>query len=504
MAPSRKLDRVAAGKLSAYNGASGERPSYSWLLPHCGFRTDFVTKTSQTVSTADRALLVGLGWKRKPRFPGMPAGEQGRESLLELVELARSAGAEIAGTVFQMRESADPATLVGRGKLDEIRAEATAHKTPLIIFDSNLSPMQQRNIEEATERRVIDRTQLILDIFAKHARSREGQLQVELAQLNYMLPRLTGKGTSMSRLGGKSGGGGSGGAGGGAGRIGVRGPGEKKLETDRRRIRDRVGKIQKSIEDIRKQRALRREARNAVPLGTIALVGYTNAGKSTLFNALSRAEVLVSSRMFATLDPTIRAIRLPSNRRVLVSDTVGFIRDLPKALLTAFRATLEEVQEASLILHVSDVSNPHHSELDEEVDKILNDLGVADRPKLCVFNKVDRLSEEQRASLIHPHATGADTNSGPVLVSGLTGEGVEELLRRIDAALPVDPVVTLSLRVPLAEGRTLALVHALGRVLHSEVEDSHMLMDAEVPVSIARKLKLSTFAKDGTSSRTRA
>ena len=504
MAPSRKLGRVAAGNLSAYNGDSGERPSYSWLLPHFGFRTEIVTKTSQTVSTADRALLVGLGWKRKPRFPGMPAGEQGRESLLELVELARSAGAEIAGTVFQMRESADPATLVGRGKLDEIRAEATAHKTPLIIFDSNLSPMQQRNIEEATERRVIDRTQLILDIFAKHARSREGQLQVELAQLNYMLPRLTGKGTSMSRLGGKSGGGGSGGAGGGAGRIGVRGPGEKKLETDRRRIRDRVGKIQKSIEDIRKQRALRREARNAVPLGTIALVGYTNAGKSTLFNALSRAEVLVSSRMFATLDPTIRAIRLPSNRRVLVSDTVGFIRDLPKALLTAFRATLEEVQEASLILHVSDVSNPHRSELDEEVDKILNDLGVADRPKLCVFNKVDRLSPEQRASLTHPHAMGADTNAGPVLVSGLTGEGVEELLRRMDAALPVDPVVTLSLRVPLAEGRTLALVHALGRVIHSEVEDSHMLMDAEVPVSIARKLKLSTFAKDGTSSRRRA
>jgi GTP-binding protein HflX len=449
-------------------------------------------------------LLVGLGWKRAPRFPGMPAGEQGRESLLELVELARSAGAEIAGTVFQVRESADPATLVGRGKLDEIRAEATAHKAPLIIFDSNLSPMQQRNIEAATERRVIDRTQLILDIFARHARSREGQLQVELAQLNYMLPRLTGKGTSMSRLGGKSGGGGSGGAGGGAGRIGVRGPGEKKLETDRRRIRDRVGKIQKSIEDIRKQRALRREARNAVPLGTIALVGYTNAGKSTLFNVLSRAEVLVSSRMFATLDPTIRAVRLPSNRRVLVSDTVGFIRDLPKGLLTAFRATLEEVQEAALILHVSDVSNPHHAELDEEVDKILNDLGVADRPKLHVFNKVDRLMPEQRALLNHRNAKGARTNGGPVLVSGLTGEGVEELLRRMDAALPVDPVVTLSLRLPLAEGRTLALVHALGRVLHSEVEDSHMLLDAEVPVSIARKLKLSSFANDGTSRLARA
>src|SRR5271154_1744451 len=237
----------------------------------------------------------------------MPAGEQGRESLLELVELATSAGAAIVSTVFQVRDSPDPATLVGRGKLDEIRAEATAHQSPLIIFDSNLSPVQQRNIEEATECRVIDRTQLILDIFARHARSREGQLQVELAQLDYMLPRLSGRGVAMSRLGGKSGGGGGGGAGGGAGRIGVRGPGEKKLETDRRRIRDRISKIKKSIDEVRQQRALRREARNAVPLGTVTLVGYTNAGKSTLFNALSRAEVLVSSRMFATLDPTVRA-----------------------------------------------------------------------------------------------------------------------------------------------------------------------------------------------------
>src|SRR3982075_3107389 len=394
-------------------------------------------KATHKVSTAERALLVGVGWKRAPRFPGMPAGEQGRESLTELIELARSAGAEIAGTVFQMRDTADPATLVGRGKLDEIRAEATAHKAPLIIFDSNLSPVQQRNIEEATERRVIDRTQLILDIFARHARSREGQLQVELAQLNYMLPRLTGKGAAMSRLGGKSGAG-------GAGRSGVRGPGEKKLETDRRRIRDRVRKIQTSIEDVRKQRALRREARNAVPLGTIALVGYTNAGKSTLFNALSRAEVLVSSRMFAPLDPTIRAIRLPSNRRVLVSDTVGFIRDLPKGLLTPFRATLEEVQEAALILHVSDISNAHHDELDEEVHKILEELGVVDRQILRVLNKVDRLKAEERENL--KASPNGRSDEGPVLVSALTGEGLDELLRRIDVALPTDPLISLSLR----------------------------------------------------------
>ncbi len=424
----------------------------------------------------------------------MAAGEQGRESLLELVELAGSAGAEIAGTVFQLRDAADPATLVGRGKLDEIRAEATAHKAPLIIFDSNLSPVQQRNIEQATERRVIDRTQLILDIFARHARSREGQLQVELAQLNYMLPRLTGKGIAMSRLGGKSGGG-------GAGRIGVRGPGEKKLETDRRRIRERVRKIELSIDEVRKQRALRREARNAVPLGTIALVGYTNAGKSTLFNALSRAEVLVSSKMFATLDPTIRALRLPSNRRVLVSDTVGFIRDLPKGLLTAFRATLEEVQEAALILHVSDVSNPHHNELDEEVDKILRELGVDDRPRLRVLNKMDRLTPEDR----HAVASGAGKSVGacgaPVLVSALTGEGIEELVQRMDAEMPTDPVVKISIRLPLAEGRTLAMIHALGRVLHSEIDDSHMRLDAEVPASIAKRLRLKEFAVEETFSR---
>src|SRR5947199_10026070 len=341
----------------------------------------------------ERVFLVGLDYRKRSRDAGkaLPGAAQAardtsaksrpssepqftaEESLSELRDLAISAGAEIIGEILQHRDRPDPATLIGRGKLEEIAGAAASTNADLLLFDHDLSPSQQRNIEKEVDARVIDRTQLILDIFARHARSREGQLQVELAQLDYLLPRLTGKGTAMSRLGGKSGGGGAGGAGGGAGRIGVRGPGEKKLETDRRRIRDRVRKIEISIDDVRKQRALRREARNAVPLGTIALVGYTNAGKSTLFNALSRAEVLVSSRMFATLDPTIRALRLPSNRRVLVSDTVGFIRDLPKGLLTAFRATLEEVQEAALILHVSDVSNPHHDELDEEVDKILRE-----------------------------------------------------------------------------------------------------------------------------------
>lgn len=452
-----------------------------------------MTKTqAHKVSAAERAVLVGVGWKRVRRVPGMPTGEHGRESLEELVELARSAGAEIAATIFQLRDAPDPATLVGRGKLDEIRAETNAHDAALVIFDCNLSPVQQRNIEEITECRVIDRTQLILDIFARHARSREGQLQVELAQLNYLLPRLTGKGSAMSRLGGKGGGG-------AAGRIGVRGPGEKKLETDRRRIRDRVSKIQAAIDNVRKQRALRREARNSVPLGTIALVGYTNAGKSTLFNALSRAEVLVSSRMFATLDPTIRALRLPSHRRVLVSDTVGFIRDLPKGLLTAFRATLEEVQEAALILHVSDVSSPQHDELDEEVCKILKELSVSDRPILRVLNKVDRLSPEERKAITRSTACAGTDDDGAILVSGLTGEGIEDLLRRMDLEMPTDPVVALSLRVPLTEGRTLALIHALGRVLQSKIQNSDMVLRAEVPQSIANRMRLNEYAEKGTS-----
>ncbi|HEY2119616.1 MAG TPA: GTPase HflX [Candidatus Acidoferrum sp.] len=452
-------------------------------------------------SFAERVLLVGVGWKRAARFPGAPTGEAGRESLEELEELAKSAGADIVGSMFQIRDAADPATLVGKGKLDEIRAEANARNAPLIIFDSELTPMQQRNIEKATDRRVVDRTQLILDIFAKHARSREGQLQVELAQLNYLLPRLTGKGAEMSRLGGKSGGGGSGGAGGGAGRIGVRGPGEKKLETDRRRIRDRVSRIKESIEEVRQQRALRREARNAVPLGTVTLVGYTNAGKSTLFNALSRAEVLVSSRMFATLDPTVRAVRLPSNRRILISDTVGFIRALPKGLITAFRATLEEVQEAALLLQVNDISSLHHDELDREVEKILEELGVMGRPRLRVFNKVDQLTPEQREQFEAAWGRCAGKEEPPVFVSALTGEGIDELLRRIEKAIPIDPIVKLSLHMPLSEGRTLALIHALGRVMKSQASDTHIDMLAEVPENVARRLKLNDFVLKETSRR---
>ncbi len=426
-------------------------------------------KTAHSVDHRERVLLVGVGVRKPSRLPGGEAGAAERESLVELEELARSAGATVAGSMLQMRNGLDPATLIGRGKLEEVKVEARLRHAPLIIVDHNLTPVQLRNMERVTECRVIDRTQLILDIFARHARSREGQLQVELAQLNYLLPRLTGRGTELSRLGGG---------------IGTRGPGEQKLETDRRRIRDRVGKIQQAIETVRRQRATRRRMRQAVPLGMVALVGYTNAGKSTLFNALTHATVLTSPKMFATLDPTVRAVRLPSRRRVLLSDTVGFLRDLPPGLIAAFRATLEEVQEAALIVQVTDVSNPGHQEQDAGVERILVELGVQDRLRLRVFNKIDRLPPAEAAAL----ANGRAASNGSVFVSALTGTGLEELLARIDAAMPVDPLVRVQLRLPVEDGRSLAMVYACGRVLHSAVSDGHMEFDAELPESLARRL----------------
>jgi len=419
-------------------------------------------------------LLVGVALK-PGRIKGLARGSgqmvvASRDSLDELHELAESAGAKIEGSLLQVRDALDPATLVGRGKLDEIRSEAQLRRVPLVIVDHDLTPVQLRNMEKGTGCRVIDRTQLILDIFATHARTREGQLQVELAQLNYLLPRLTGRGEELSRLGGG---------------IGTRGPGEQKLETDRRRIRDRVRKIEQAIETVRKQRTTRRRARQAVPLGMIAFVGYTNAGKSTLFNALTKASVLTSSKMFATLDPTIRAIRLPSRRRVLLSDTVGFLRDLPPDLIAAFRATLEEVQEAALILHVTDISNPHHAEQDAEVLKVLRELGVEDRPRLRVLNKIDRISEEDLETVKKSNGLGRNT----VFTSAVTGAGLEDLRVRIDAMMPVDPLVRLRLRVPVADGRNLAVVQGRGRVLRSEVVDGYLMLEAELPQSAARQLQ---------------
>lgn len=429
-------------------------------------------KKPQSVDRRERVLLVGVCSKKKVRTETLTGSNftLNRDSLEELRELAESAGAVVAGTVLQVRDSLDPATLVGRGKLREIGVEANLHRVPLVIVDHDLTPVQLRNMEKGIGCRVIDRTQLILDIFATHARTREGQLQVELAQLNYLLPRLAGGNDDLSRLGGG---------------IGTRGPGEQKLETDRRRIRDKIAKIQREIESVRRQRANRRRARQGVPLGMVALVGYTNAGKSTLFNALTGSDVLTSDRMFATLDPTIRAIQLPSRRRVLLSDTVGFIRDLPPELVAAFHATLEEVQEAALVLHITDISNPRHAEQDLQVSKVLEDLGVSDRTRLHVLNKIDRLGEGELRTLTEAHKHG----SARILTSATSGAGLADLLAQIDGAMKVDPLVRLKLRMPVSDGRNLSLVEARGRVLRSEFTDGHVFVEAELPQSAARRLQ---------------
>jgi GTP-binding protein HflX len=336
----------------------------------------------------------------------------------------------------------------------------------LIIVDQDLSPSQQRNIEDVVHTRVIDRTQLILDIFARHARTREGQLQVELAQLEYLLPRLAGRGREMSQLGGG---------------IGTRGPGETQLETDRRKIYRRIRHVKVELENVRRIRAQQRQRRESVPVPTVALVGYTNAGKSTLFNALTRAEVLASSQMFATLDPTIRSVTLPSRRKALLSDTVGFIRKLPHTLVSAFRATLEEVQRAELILEISDGSNVLSAEQDVQVELVLKELEADKKPRLRIMNKIDLLPAARRDTL--------QDDAQTIHVSAAKGIGLTTLLDRIDLALEQDPLSRVHLRVPQREGKTLAMLEAGSRIYSRHYKDGLVELEAEAPESLVRRVR---------------
>jgi GTP-binding protein HflX len=347
----------------------------------------------------------------------------------------------------------------------------------IIIVDHDLTPTQQRNLEKATEVKVIDRTQLILDIFARRARTAEGRLQVELAQLKYMLPRLSGHGRDLSRLGGG---------------IGTRGPGETKLETDRRRIATRIRKLEQDLEKVRTGRALHREKRSAVPVPTVSLAGYTNAGKSTLFNRLTAAGVLADARMFATLDPTVRSITLPSRRRILLSDTVGFVRNLPTTLIEAFRATLEEVADAALIIHVVDASSDQASHHIAEVFRVLGEIGASATPQILALNKSDCLpGEERNAGFLAARllgAAGQNPLTPAVLTSGLTGEGLARLLDLIDEVVPFDTIETVRFRIPLRDGASIALLHEWGRVRSEDYDGNLCELEVEAPESIRRRL----------------
>jgi GTP-binding protein HflX len=386
-------------------------------------------------------------------------------SLEEFQELARSAGAEVVATLIQRRPRPDPATLVGQGKLEEIEGVIASTGADLVLFDHDLTPSQLRNLEGKLPCRVIDRTQLILDIFARHARTREGQLQVELAQLEYQLPRLAGRGKSMSQLGGG---------------IGTRGPGETQLETDRRKINLRIDHVKEQLEAVRRIRRQQRQRREAVPVPVVALVGYTNAGKSTLFNALTEAGVLESSRMFATLDPKLRQLQLPSRRKILLSDTVGFIRNLPHTLVTSFRATLEEVERAELLLHVRDASSSMVEEQKAQVEKVLGELDVTKKPVIEVLNKIDLVSDSEAMPMGAP---------GSIAVSGLKKQGLDHLLAAIDAALVADPLIERQFRLPQSEGAVLAALEGGAIVKGKRFEGNLAYVTARGPASLLNRFR---------------
>ncbi|MBI4463161.1 MAG: GTPase HflX [Acidobacteria bacterium] len=421
--------------------------------------------TIPAASSSERAILVGVREKGAGRRLPTLATEA-EDSLEELAELAQSAGASVQEKFLQVRERLVPATLVGRGKLEEIRQRVEQTGANLLLFDFDLTSTQQRNIESLTNCRVVDRTQLILDIFARHAHTREGQLQVELAQLSYLLPRLSGRGVEMSRLGGG---------------IGTRGPGETQLEMDRRRIRHRIRVLTEALETVRQQRLRRRQRRQGIPMDTLTLVGYTNAGKSTLFNQLTRAQVLTSPQLFATLDPTLRVLELPSHRRVLVSDTVGFIRNLPHTLVKAFRATLEEVCEAQMILLVSDCAVADRAQREQQVEAVLQEIGAINKPILRIWNKIDLLDPAARTNL----PLGEDI----IRLSAKTGEGIAQLLQVLDRSLNVDPLERIRLRLTPQQGRELSQVYNFGQVLRREEINGMILLEANLPRSLRTRLQ---------------
>jgi GTPase len=414
------------------------------------------------VAVRERAALVGL-------VSGSVRRHAAERSLEELAGLADAAGAEVVLRVLQERPKPDPSTFIGAGKTKTLAASCAELRVDLVIFDNELTPAQLRQIEEEVGRKIVDRTQLILDIFARRAKTREGKLQVELAQLKYLLPRLVGAGAALSRLGGG---------------IGTRGPGETKLETDRRRIRTRIHTIGEDIELVRRRRAQLRERRHKASVPTVALVGYTNAGKTTLFNALTRADAEATNALFVTLDPLLRQLRLPDSRELLVSDTVGFIDRLPHALVAAFRATLEEVAAADLILHVIDAAASDRSRRTDAVRKVLEEVGAVDVPMIDVYNKCDAMTADERRRL-------QDQDPSALVISALTREGLDELVDTVASRLALDVrrmTLTFDPDSP-ADRERIARVYRHAHVLVHEARDGQISIVADVPRRLADRIQ---------------
>ncbi len=413
------------------------------------------------VKRRERAALVGLIGGRARRL-------EAERSMEELAGLAQAAGADVVLRVLQERPKPDPSTFLGAGKIQTLAASAAETDVDVVVFDEELTPAQLRHIEEAVGRKIIDRTQLILDIFARRARTREGKLQVELAQLKYLLPRLVGASTALSRLGGG---------------IGSRGPGETKLETDRRRLRTRIKAITDDIEQVRKRRSQLRERRHKTSVPTVALVGYTNAGKTTLFNVMTRADAEASNALFVTLDPLVRQVRLPDSRELLVSDTVGFIDRLPHALVAAFRATLEETADADLVLHIIDAAAPDRDRRMHAVQSVLDEVGAVDVPMLEVYNKCDALTPDERRRL-------QELDPSALCISALERQGIDELIETITSRLALDVRrVTLTFEPDNeADRERIARVYRHGRVVLHETRDGQVSIVADVPRRLLTRL----------------
>ena len=413
-----------------------------------------------TIESVEKAVLCAV------QKPGQTI-DTINDSMEELEQLAKTAGVIVLNRAIQPRSRLDPATYIGRGKVAEMRLQAQALGANVIIFDDELSPAQQRNLEEATGIKIIDRTALILDIFAQRARTMEGKLQVELAQLNYLLPRLTGQGTALSRLGGG---------------IGTRGPGETKLEFDRRRIRKRISDLNRSLELVKKNRALHRTNRKNIPIPVVSLCGYTNSGKSTLLNTLTKSDVLAEDKLFATLDPTTRKLELPDNKEVLLSDTVGFINKIPHHLIAAFRATLEEVKEADVLVHVVDISHPAMEKQIDAVLKLLAEINITDKPMITVFNKIDKFLDPVNFESLKRRAIRT------AFVSAVTGEGLDQLIELLLDCIP-GTRIRGSYTIPYAESALIALCYAKGTVIKKEYLPEHVLITVDLDESVADRVK---------------